>query len=142
MKNYFLGVNNFTLKLMALVPLFLSVKYAAAQSSFPKQLVGSWISLEYENILASRQGEKIRELVSPQFLYFDSLGTCTIQTRMEFHESLGKPIGQRAFGNQFQFTYNIHNKSKLNVNQIENENNLIYISFSSTPVSAVFKRYK
>ncbi|OQP54578.1 hypothetical protein A4H97_21655 [Niastella yeongjuensis] len=127
--------------ILALVPLLLSVKYTTAQSSFPKWLVGSWISAEYKEALASDQGAKRGALVSPQFLYFDSLGTCSIQTRMEHKMSAGKPVSQRKFGNSFQFSYTV-NKSILNVNQVEFDNDLLYITFSGVPVSTLFKRYK
>ena len=127
--------------LMALVSLLLSVKYSADQSSFPKQLVGSWISAEYKDALASGEGEKMGALVSPQFLFFDSLGICTIQTRMEHKLSLGKPVSQRKFGDKFQFSYTI-NRHKLNVTEVKDNNNVLNITFSEVPVSIIFKRYK
>jgi hypothetical protein len=127
--------------LMALVSLLLSVKYSTAQSSFPKQLVGSWISAEYKEALASDEGQKMGALVSPQFLFFDSLGTCSIQTRMEHIMSVGKPVSTKKFGDKIQFTYAV-NKHKLSVNQVKDNNNLLFITFSEVPVSIIFKRYK
>jgi hypothetical protein len=126
---------------MAIVSLLLSLKYSSAQSSFPKQLVGSWISVEYKEISTSDRSKKFRELVSPQILYFDSLGRCTIQSRMEYQRNIGKPVSQRMFGSLLQFTYTI-NKSKLDVVQVKDDNNLLNITFSGVPVSMLFERYK
>ncbi|MBN9352260.1 MAG: hypothetical protein J0H55_16390 [Chitinophagaceae bacterium] len=127
--------------LIIIIALLLSFGYSSAQSSFPKQLAGYWISYEYEKVLADSQSEKIGALISPQFLYFDSLGRCTIQTRIEHKLAIGKPVRSRNFGDALQFTY-IINKSKINVNQVKDDNNLLYVTFSDVPVSIVFKRYE
>src|ERR1039457_1655589 len=100
------------------IVLFL-INSSFAQYSFPKQLVGYWINVEYEKALGDKQNENISSLVSPQFLYLDSLGNCTIQTRIEHKLMIGSPIKVRRFGDTFQFSYRL-NKNNFTVNEIEN----------------------
>lgn len=126
--------------LLIVIALSLSFRYSSAQKLFPKHFVGYWINYEYSQVLSDGRSQKINSLISPQFLYFDSSGRCTIQTRIEHKIVIGKPVSSRIFGDELQFTY-IINKSKVNVNQIEDNNNLLYVTFSDLPVSIVFKRY-
>ena len=126
--------------LLIVIALLLSCRYSSAQSSFPKQLVGCWINYGYEQALAGGKGEKISALISPQFVCFDSLGRCTIQTRIEHKLVIDKPVSSRSFGDELQSAYVI-NKSKININQVKDNDSLLYITFSNVPVSIVFKRY-
>jgi hypothetical protein len=125
-----------------IIATLLCFKYSSAQNPFPKQLIGAWINLEYETALGNDSlNEKVRALISPRFLFFDSLGNCGISTMVEHKPKVVKPISSRKFGDAFQFTY-IINKSRVTVNQIEDNDSLLYISFVDIPVSIVFKRYK
>ena len=116
-------------------------KYSFAQNPFPKQLVGYWINAEYERALKDSQSEKIESLISPQFLYFDSLGNCTVRTRIEHKLIIGKPISKRRFRNAFQFSYKL-NKNNFTINEIEDNDSLLYINFSDILIGMVFKKYK
>ena len=127
--------------LIIVFALLLFFKYSPAQNLFPKELVGYWINAEYENALTDSQGDKVSALISPQFLYFDLFGNCTIQTRIEHKLIIGKPIRKRKFGDTFQFTYTI-NKSNFTINEVEDNEELIYINFSNIAVSILFKKYK
>jgi len=116
-------------------------KYSSPQSPFPKQLVGSWINAEYERALRDSQNEKINALISPQFLYFDSLGNCIVGTGVERNLIVGKPVNRRTFGKAFQFSYKL-SKINFTINEIEGKNNLICINFDGFLIGIIFKKYK
>ncbi len=75
----------------------------AQKIKFDKQLVGSWISLQYDYFLkCQNQDSTLMDLmiyrVSPQHIVFDSTGRLTIYTIFEQKSDVGKPIKMDRYG--------------------------------------------
>jgi|SRR6218665_112146 len=112
-----------------------------AQNQYPTQLTGCWINTAYENIMQNLPGdERLAEMISPKYIYFDSLGICTLQTGLEQRTKIGKAIKVRSIGGGWQLTY-IFNKSHFNINEVIGRKDIIYVSFTEVSVGILFKRY-
>lgn len=76
--------------------------YSISQPSFPKNLTGNWISVQFNQVLLDSLSDIIVLNISPQLLSFDSLGKCNIQASFESGFSIGRPNRIQEWGRENQ----------------------------------------
>ncbi|GEM_PF-2426660 len=120
------------------------VSCSISQPSFPKQLAGDWISVQFKQVLSDSLSDKIILNISPQLLSFDSLGKCNIQASFESFFSIGRPNKIQLSGRDSQditITY-YYNKRTYLIWTISNNPDYLFFELPGTPSRILFMRYK